>query len=120
VNSERVAQPATPHYVQLTEFTGPRSPEWVASHLRAGRERIWPAVRTVPGAVGALTGVADDGSAVTLALAESRESLGQAVRAILSTELLPGERPELLTGPDRIEIQRIVHVELPDDGWGSR
>jgi hypothetical protein len=57
-----------------------------------------------------LNGVRDDGGAMTVSFAQSRESLGEAVRRIMSTQLLPGERPELLTGPDRIE-------PAADGGW---
>jgi hypothetical protein len=103
--------------VQLTQFTGPRSPEWLAAFERAGRERIWPAVREVAGLAATFTAVADDGGCLTLSLAESREALGAAVRRIMSTELLPWERPEFLTGPDRMEIQQVVHVVLPDGPW---
>ena len=31
----------------------------------------------------------------------------------MSTELLPGEDPELLGGPDRISFYRLVHADLP-------
>ena len=31
----------------------------------------------------------------------------------MSTELLPGEDPALLTGPDRIGFYRLVHADLP-------
>ncbi|MFI5607944.1 hypothetical protein [Amycolatopsis sp. NPDC051903] len=32
---------------------------------------------------------------------------------MLATELLPGEDPALLTGPDRIDLHRVVHQTLP-------
>jgi len=112
--------PGAPRCLQLTQFTGPRSAEWVEAFERAGRDRIWPAVRDVPGAAATLTGVAADGGCLTLTLAESRESIGESVRRLMSTQLLPGERPELLTGPDRIEIQRVVHAVLPEGPWSLR
>jgi len=113
----RPADPGPARYVQVLEFVGPRTAEWLAAFERAGRERLWPATRDVPGLAAVLTGVAADGGCVTLSFAESREALGTATQRIMTTALLPGERPELLTGPDRWEIQQVVHADLPDHGW---
>jgi len=113
----RPDDPGPARLVQLVDFAGPRTPEWVTAFHRAGRERLWPATRDVPGLAAVLTGVAADGACVTLSLAESREALGAATQRIMSTTLLPGERPEFLTGPDRFEIQRVEHAVLPDHGW---
>lgn len=102
-----------PRYVQVVAFDGPRSAEWVAAQERADEERIWPAVRDVPGGIGALTCRAEDGGSLTLVLAESVEALEEAMVRILSTDLLPGEDPALLTGPDCVEIQRLLHADVP-------
>ena len=113
----RPADPGPARCVQVLEFVGPRTAEWLAAFERAGRERLWPATRDVPGLAAVLTGVAADGGCVTLSFADSREALGTATQRIMTTALLPGERPELLTGPDRWEIQQVVHADLPDHGW---
>jgi hypothetical protein len=34
-------------------------------------------------------------------------------QAIMSTDLLPGEDPAFLGGPDRISFYRLVHADLP-------
>jgi hypothetical protein len=101
-------------YLQLTCFDGPRDEAWVQAVDRADDERIWPAVRDVPGNVEALTLTADDGGRVVLVLAETVESLEDGMQRILSTTLLPGEDPAQLTGPDLVDVQRLVHVELPE------
>ena len=46
-------------------------------------------------------------------LAESMDVFDVASQAIMSTELLPGEDPEFLGGPDRISFYRLVHADLP-------
>jgi hypothetical protein len=46
-------------------------------------------------------------------LAESMDAFDAAAQAIMSTELLPGEDPALLGGPDRISFYRLVHADLP-------
>jgi len=50
-----------------------------------------------------------DGSEVVVSFAETEQALIDAQKAIMATELLPGERPELLEGPDRVEIYPVVH-----------
>ena len=100
-------------YLQLTSFDGPRTADWVQAFHRADEERIWPAVRDVPGSAGAVSLAADDGGHVVLVLSESVEAIEEGVRRLMSTELLPGEDPAYLTGPDRVDLQRLVHAELP-------
>jgi hypothetical protein len=34
-------------------------------------------------------------------------------QAIMSTDLLPGEDPALLPGPDRVDLHRVLHAALP-------
>lgn len=105
---------AAPTYVQLTIFDGPRDPVWTAALLRAGAERIWPAVRVVPGITGGLVCLAPDGGALVVTLAVSVEALEAALKAVMSTELLPGEDPALLTGPDRVDVHRLLDAQLPE------
>jgi hypothetical protein len=100
-------------YLQLLTFDGPRSPEWTAAYARAGAQRIEPAVRDIPGLVEHIGGRAADGSCFSAALAESVETLEACAVAIMSTELLPGEDPVHLTGPDSVTILRLLHADLP-------
>jgi hypothetical protein len=43
-------------------------------------------------------------------IADSQQALLDVQKAIMSTELLPGEDPALLTGPDRIELYPVIGV----------
>ena len=96
----------------VVEFHGPRDATQVAADRRASRERVAPAALEVEGALGALVLRAADGGMITVALADSPASLEASSRAILSTPLLPGEDPELLGGPDRYTICRVVGDEV--------
>ncbi len=90
---------------QVTWFDGPRSAAQLDAMRRAGEERIRPAVEGVPGR--ATTYVLchpEDSAIVLITLATSTDALNRIANAALSTSLLPGEDPALLTGPDRIEI----------------
>jgi hypothetical protein len=89
-------------------FDGPRAPEQAAAEDLAGRQRIWPAIRDLSGLVGVYALRGSDLSAVVVTLATSVETLDAAQRAVLATELMPGEDPALLTGPDRVEIHRVT------------
>ena len=102
-----------PRYLQLITFAGPRSPEWCAAFDRSGEERLWPAVRDLPGLVGDLVGSTSDGGRVVLTLAESVETLEAGAVAVLSTQLLPWETPEHLTGPDGSALLRLLHADVP-------
>ncbi|HEV7657102.1 MAG TPA: hypothetical protein VGP36_20550 [Mycobacteriales bacterium] len=98
-------------YLQLTTFGG-RGDEWCAAFDRSGQERVWPAVKDVPGLVGVLVGAAP-GARVAVTLADSVEALEAGAAAILSTELLPWEDPAHLTGPEQLAILRLVHADVP-------
>jgi hypothetical protein len=99
---------------QLTVFDGPRSEAQAAAADRAGRERLWPATRDLPGLVGVHV-LRDDGNGVVvLSLATGVEVLEAAQRAVLSTELLPGEDPALLGDPDRVQVHRVLAARLPE------
>jgi hypothetical protein len=102
-----------PRYLQLMTFAGPRSPEWSAAFDRSSEERLWPAVRDLPGLVGELVGSTSDGGRAVLTLAESVEALEAGAAAVLTTELLPWEKPEHLTGPDGAALLRLLHADLP-------
>lgn len=105
-------------FATVVEFHGPRTPEWVAAESRASHDRIHPATQDVPGYVGTLRLIRDDGGVLTLSLAETAEALQEAMERIMATELLPGEDPALLTGPDRTSFSVVVRADLPA-GAGS-
>ncbi|WP_410635339.1 hypothetical protein [Amycolatopsis sp. cmx-4-83] len=100
-------------YAQLTWFDGPRGAEQSAAELRAGRERIWPAVRDIEGVGTTYTLLGEDRSLVVVALSASMATIETVQDAIMATELLPGEDPALLPGPDRVDVHRVLHAALP-------
>ncbi len=97
-----------PAYGQLISFDGPRPRAEADAIDRANRERIAPAVRGVPGNVGAYLGRAPDGSLAVVALTTSLQAVEDTNQAIMSTSLLPGEDPATLTGPSRIQISWVL------------
>ena len=103
--------PAT--YMQVVEFSGPRTEEWVAAEQRAATDRLGPATDGIDGIVSVIRMRAADNAYMVVVLAESMDVFDVASHAIMSTELLPGEDPELLGGPDRISFYRLVHADLP-------
>ena len=103
--------PAT--YMQVVEFSGPRTEEWVAAEQRAATDRLGPATAGIDGVVSVTRMRAADNAYMVVVLAESMDVFDVASHAIMSTELLPGEDPELLGGPDRIGFYRLVHADLP-------
>ena len=100
-------------YAQLVYFDGPRSVELVAAIDRANVERIGPAIMADPWLKDEL--VANyalrrpDGGEVNVTIVKSEEALRRGQQVVMSTELLPGEDPALLPGPDRIEIYEVVN-----------
>jgi hypothetical protein len=98
-------------YAQLTYFDGPRSPELVAAADFGARERVVPALASLGQPIRVYVLRRDDGSQIVITIAGSKGVLADAVKAIMSTELLPGEDPALLPGPDRIELYPVHHVE---------
>jgi hypothetical protein len=102
---------AEPAVAGVIYFDGPLSPAAVDAGRRAGRERIQPALAEVPGLIRQVTLWQPVHRSITVVgLAESMEVLEATARVVNSTELLPGEDPALLPGPDRGEAYRIVKV----------
>jgi hypothetical protein len=106
--AEGPAAAQVPTYARLLCFDGPRAPEQAAAEDLAGRQRIWPAIRDLSGLVGVYALRGRDLSSVVVTLATSVETLDAAQRAVMATELTPGEDPALLAGPDRVEIHRVT------------
>ncbi|MEV7038922.1 hypothetical protein [Amycolatopsis sp. NPDC051061] len=100
-------------FAQVTWFDGPRGAGQSAAELRAGRERIWPAVRDLDGVGTTYVLMAEDRALVVVGLAASIEAFERTREAINGTELLPGEDPALLPGPDRVDLHRVLHAALP-------
>ena len=97
-------------YAQLTCFDGPRTPEQLAAADFATRERIKPAVGRLGYRFRVYVLRRDDGSEVVVSIADSEQDLLDAQKAIMGTELRPGEDPALLTGPDRVELYPVIDV----------
>ena len=102
-----------PLFAQLTWLNGRGDPAVALAAARGGRERIEPAVRDVDGLVSGLVLESEDHRIVVVTLATALETFDATRKAIMSTELLPGEDPELLPGPDRVELARVLLAELP-------
>jgi hypothetical protein len=113
IDAHRAGLSAGPaRFLQLTTFTG-RGAEWCAAFDRTGQERMWPAVKDLPGLVGVVTCGTPDGDRLVLTLADSVEALEAGAAAILSSELLPWEDPAHLTGPDALAVLRLRHADVP-------
>jgi hypothetical protein len=108
-----------PTCARLVCFDAPRAPEQAAAQDLAGRQRIWPAIRGLTGLVAIHVLRGSDLSSVIVTLATSAETLDAAQRAVMATELTPGEDPALLPGPDRAEIHRVTGRHLPAAGPAS-
>ena len=109
--SGRGTGPAT--YMQVVEFSGPRTEKWVAAEQRAATDRLGPATEGIDGVVSVTRMRAADNAYIVVVLADSMDVFDAASQMIMSTELLPGEDPELLSGPDRVSFYRLVHADLP-------
>jgi len=101
-------------HAQLTYFDGPRSPELVTAADRASRERIIPAILARSELRNDLVGLYQlrrpDGGEITVVIVEHEDTLDLAREVIMSNELLPGEDPALLPGPDRSERYQVVYT----------
>ena len=107
-------------YAQLTYFDGPRTPEQTAAADFAARERIRPAVSNLGHRFRVFVLRRDDGSQVVVTIGDSEQDLLDAQKAIMSTELLPGEDPALLPGPDRIELYPVLEAHDIDPAGETR
>jgi hypothetical protein len=93
----------------LGEFGGPMSQAALDAARFAGTQRIGPALRTAPGLVRVLVFWHPvERRMAVLHLATSPEALQTVGEIVMSSTLLPGEDPELLPGPDRVTMPRVV------------
>ncbi|MFD3510043.1 hypothetical protein [Nocardia sp. NPDC058666] len=95
-------------YAHLLYFDKPRNADELAAVDFAHAHRIMPAAATVPGLLDFYELRRPDGSGVVVGFAETAEAFDAVRTAILATELLPGEDPALLPGPDRTEVIPVV------------
>jgi hypothetical protein len=103
-----------PSVAQVVRFRRPaRGGGGGRASRRAGDERIWPAVRDLDGLVETLVLEQPSGAELVLTFATSVEHFARAGERIMSTDLLPGEDPALLTGPDRLEVLHVVPSTAP-------
>ena len=110
---EGTAAGRTPLFAQLTWLNAAGDPAVAQAAERGGRERIHPAVRDVDGLVGVTVLRSSDERIVVIGLATGTEPLAEVRDRIMRTELLPGEDPALLPGPDRVELGRVLRADLP-------
>jgi hypothetical protein len=110
-----VAGTEIPRFAQLVWLNGSGDADRADSAIRAGRERIAPATREVPGIVGTYVLRSQDHRMVVVTLVTSVETPEAVRRAILSTELLPWEDPAQLIDPDRIDVDRVLVAQLPTE-----
>jgi hypothetical protein len=108
-----VAAGERPRFAQLIWLNGAGDADRADAALRAGRERIAPAVRDVEGVVGTYVLRAEDDRLVVLTLVTGVDTPEALRRAILATRLMPWEDPAQLTDPDRIDIDRVLVAQLP-------
>lgn len=101
-------------YLQLIRFDGPRDAELVEASRRAGEDRVGPLILSDPGLrdrlLGGVRAVGPDGTEMVVVLAADEAALDDLGRIVMSSELLPGEDPALLPGPDHVE--RFANVDV--------
>ena len=98
-------------HAQLTYFDGPRTPQQLAAADLAATGRILPAVSKLGHSFRVYLLRRPDGSEVVVSIADSEQALLDAQKAIMGTDLLPGEDPALLAGPDRIELYPVIDTQ---------
>ncbi|WP_252974114.1 hypothetical protein [Janibacter melonis] len=101
-------------HMQVVTFDGPREPALVEASRRAGRERIQPIVDSDPrlheGVLCTVRATTPEGAEVVVTLARDASVVSAVEQAIMSSQLLPGEDPSLLTGPSRVERYEVTDV----------
>jgi hypothetical protein len=94
---------------QLTWFDGPRSAVQHQADKRSG-DRVSAAVQDLPGYGGSLVAHAPDLGYVVVVFSDSLATLEQGQTRILTSRLGPDEDPALLTGPDSMQVTRVVRA----------
>jgi hypothetical protein len=112
-----VAAGRTPLFALITWLNGAGDPAVAEAADRGGRERVRPAVEDVEGLVGLLVLRSADDRIVVVGTATALETHTEMQERIMRTELLPGEDPALLPGPDRVQLGRVVRADVPLAVW---
>jgi hypothetical protein len=101
-------------HAQLTYFGPTDDADVLAARDRAREGRIRPAIEDDPQLRDELVALlvlrAPDGGEVVVSVTRSEAGLARGQEVVMSTELLPGEDPALLPGPDRIEIYQVLEL----------
>jgi hypothetical protein len=99
---------------QVMQFYGPRSAELLAAADRASEERLGPIMMAHPRVreefVGMLSLRRPDGEQLTVLVMRTAEGLDLVRELVMSSELLPGEDPALLPGPDRVDVYTVTEM----------
>jgi hypothetical protein len=104
-----------PHFAQVVWLNSGGGADRADTILRAGRERIAPAVQDVPGVIDTTVLRADDDSIVVVTLVTDISVPEAMQRAILASPLLPWQDPAKLNDPDRVDVQRVLDAHLHAD-----
>lgn len=99
-------------FAQVLWFAGGDAARTDAA-VRAGRERIEPAVRRVDGVVATWVLRGADDALVVVTLVTALDVLEEIRRAVFATDLLPWEDPALVSDPARVDVHRVLHVRTP-------
>jgi len=99
---------------QVMRFNGPRSAELVAAGDRASEVRLRPIMMAHPKVreefVALLSLRQPDGAQLTVLVMHSPQGLDLVRELVMSSELLPGEDPALLPGPDRVDVYTVTEI----------
>jgi hypothetical protein len=93
----------------VLSFDGPLADPLLHAAQFGAQHRVVPAIKATPGTVRGLALLDGERRALlVINLVTSVEALDALGHAVNSTELLPGEDPALLPGPDRAEAYRVL------------
>lgn len=88
--------------VRIATFA-PWTPEVEAEVRRNLLERFMPALLAQAGFITAYWATAEDGHPVSISVWESQEAMARGGAAANATPLLPGQDPEKIPSPERVE-----------------
>jgi hypothetical protein len=109
------ARTEKPRFAQVVRLNAGGGGDRADGILRAGRERIAPAVQNVPGVIDTAVLRAEDDSIVVVTLVTDISVPEAMQRAILASPLLPWQDPAKLNNPDRVDVQRVLDAHLRAD-----
>jgi hypothetical protein len=94
-------------HAQLVIFDGPQSPELIAAAEFADSHRIKPLIQAHASVHDDIVARFDlrqpDGGRVMLIITGAEATLDALTELVMTSDLLPGEDPDLLPGPSRAE-----------------